>query len=161
HLGKSSLAARVANRMTHHRTVVIFSDYSARAIFDAVAEALPINDRLTFVNTWRPEIVRDERILYDAMRAMLEGPFAREVTQPRPWPILLIVDDFEQVLEAPKRGEVKEAVKPAYVPAIQATLSAFHDSLGASESQLLITSRYRFALNDSSGKDLAGTLFEV
>jgi hypothetical protein len=161
HLGKSSLAARVANRMTHHRTVVIYSDYSALTIFDTVANALPINERLSLVNTWRPQVAGDVKALYDAMRAMLEGPFAREIAQPRSTPILLIIDDFEQVLEDPRPGENRVRVKVEYIPTIQAVLSAFRDSGALTESQFLVTSRYTFAVNDRNGKDLTSGLLDV
>ena len=46
--GKSSLAARIANRMPRHETVVIFGRYDTLAVFDALKEALPPKLRADF-----------------------------------------------------------------------------------------------------------------
>jgi tetratricopeptide (TPR) repeat protein len=167
-LGKSSLAARVANRLGHHRTVVVFDDYRAIAIFDAVAKALPGDVRPSLADLWRPQIAGNESRLYDALRAMLEGPLATEVpadpanpAKPSQRPVLLIIDDFEQVLEAPRPGEDDAVMKADHVKAIAATIAAFRDSVGATESRLLVTSRYRFALTDPHGNDLAAALHDI
>jgi hypothetical protein len=40
-LGKSSLAARIANRLATHQTVVVYERYDALAIFDQLIAALP------------------------------------------------------------------------------------------------------------------------
>ncbi len=157
-LGKSSLAARVANRLGHHRTVVVFEDYRAIAIFDAVAKALPSEVRPSLTDIWRPQIANNETRLYDALRALLEGPFANERTA---LPILLIIDDFEQVLEPPNPGEDYAGMKAHHVPAITATIGAFRDSIGQTDSRLLVTSRYRFALADQRGNDLAAALHDT
>jgi CHAT domain/AAA ATPase domain len=167
-LGKSSLAARVANRLGHHRTVVVFDDYRAIAIFDAVAKALPSEVRPSLTDIWRPQIAGNESRLYDALRAMLEGPLASEVkadpahpAKPSWRPVLLIIDDFEQVLEKPQPGEDDAVMKAEHVKAVAATIAAFRDSIGATESRLLVTSRYRFALTDPHGNDLAAALHDI
>ncbi len=157
-LGKSSLAARVANRLGHHRTVVIFEDYRAVAIFDAVAKALPGDLRPVLTDIWRPQIIDNESRLYDGLRALLEGPLADERTA---LPVLLVIDDFEQVLETPQPGEDDAAMKADHVPAMAATIAAFRDSMGWTDSRLLLTSRYRFVLVDPDGNDLAAALHDI
>jgi tetratricopeptide (TPR) repeat protein len=137
---------------------VVFEDYRAIAIFDAVAKALPSEIRPNLTDVWRPQIANNESRLYDALRALLEGPFANERTA---LPILLIIDDFEQVLEAPKPGEDDAAMKALHVPAIAATIGAFRDSIGQTDSRLLVTSRYRFALADHHGNDLTAALHDI
>ena len=88
----------------------------------------------------------DATRLYDALQAMLEGPLARAGATPTSQPVLLVIDDFEQVLEDLAPGEDYSRVKVAHVPAIAATLAAFRDSKDATQSKLLLTSRYTFAL---------------
>jgi len=53
HQGKSSLAARIANRMPSHHTVVVFERYDALAVFEALLSALPPRLRSDFDRTWR------------------------------------------------------------------------------------------------------------
>ena len=159
--GKSSLAARIANRMMQHRTVVIFKDYGALTIFDALTRALPAADRPSFEETWRRRVDGDATRLYDALQAMLEGPLARAGATPTSQPVLLVIDDFEQVLEDLAPGEDYSRVKVAHVPAIAATLAAFRDSKDATQSKLLLTSRYTFALNDRQGRDLTARLCQI
>jgi tetratricopeptide (TPR) repeat protein len=72
---------------------------------------------------------------------------------------LLIIDDLEQILETPKPGEANTPVKIAYSVALASVIAAFRDA--DTESRLLLTSRYTFALTDSRGDDLAARLAPV
>jgi hypothetical protein len=73
-LGKSSLAARIADRCPDRAVAVVFGDYGALAILDAVAEAVRANQaarqlierRLPEVRQ-RPEVI--EAVLPEADRS--------------------------------------------------------------------------------------------
>ncbi|HEY1301087.1 MAG TPA: hypothetical protein VGF07_11365, partial [Stellaceae bacterium] len=88
-----------------------------------------------------------------------EGPFRAADPATRCKPVLLIVDDLEQILETPRPGETATPVKTAYAPALTAIIAAFRDA--DTESRLLLTSRYTFALTDARGDDLAARLVAV
>ncbi len=149
-LGKSSLAARVETRMPH-RTLVLFERYDTLTVFDTLVEALPPQERGEARKTWRARVEADESCLVDALEEWLTGPFSAA-------PILLIVDDLEQVLETPQPGEIKTRVGERHRQAIAAILRAFEKA--ASNSHLLITSRYDFQLADGMG-DCAQSLTRV
>ncbi len=65
-LGKSSLAARIANRMPRHETVVLYERYHALAVFEALLRALPPRLKPEVEGAWREAIARDERALQGA-----------------------------------------------------------------------------------------------
>jgi hypothetical protein len=65
------------------------------------------------------------------------------------------------VLEEPRPGEDYAVMKADHVKAIAATIAAFRDSIGGTDSRLLVTSRYRFALADPHGNDLAAALHDI
>lgn len=158
-LGKSSLAARIANRMPRHDTVVLYERYHALAVFEALLRALPPRLKPEVEGAWREAIARDERALQGALQELLEGPFRCEDAQTRSRPILLIVDDLEQILEQPRPGQAATPVKADYSRVLAAIIGAFRDA-EASNSRLLLTSRYTFALTDG-GDDLARCLVDV
>ncbi len=154
--GKSSLAARIANRMPGHDTVVVFGRYDALAVFEALRGALPPRLQGDFDRNWRQQVTNDASALQTALLDMLEGPFRAADPATRAKPILLIVDDLEQILETPKPGETATPVKTAYSVALASIIAAFRDA--DTESRLLVTSRYTFALTDAQGDDLAARL---
>ena len=157
-IGKSSLAARVANRMPTHKTVVVFREYDAPAIFEQLLVALPPGEREPIRNTWGPAIRNNHGLLADALEELLEGPFEEK-------PILLVIDDLEQILEKPQPGQDITPVADAsgmpdtWRVALGAVLRAFKAS--DTESRLLITSRFDFALPDDRGRNLAEELVRV
>ena len=159
-LGKSSLAARIANRMPKHRTVVVFERYDALAVFDQLLRALPGSERDRWELEWRERIGARSAALADALEEMLNGPFDTE-------PVLLVIDDLEQVLEKPHPGQTATPVRDApgspdaWRDALSAVLRAFHAA--GTESRLLLTSRYVFTLPDGRGRgrDLADLLEPV
>jgi hypothetical protein len=55
-LGKSSLAARIANRMPKHETVVVWERYDALAIFERLVTALPGSERAEWERNWLQQI---------------------------------------------------------------------------------------------------------
>ena len=151
-LGKSSLAARIASRLTSHRTVVIFRRYDALTIFDRVLEAIPAAERRAHKDSWRDTLLADPETLADALEALLEGPLDTA-------PILLIVDDLESILEPPAPSQTRTPVQAAYRVPLAAILRAFTRAQTA--SRLLLTSRYLFTLPDAAGQDLAEALVPV
>ncbi|MFW6133757.1 MAG: CHAT domain-containing protein, partial [Planctomycetota bacterium] len=157
-LGKSSLAARIANRMPGHKTVLIYEDYDAPAVFERLLAAVPPAKRETWERTWRESIRNNGAKLADALEAMLEGP-------PGETPMLLIVDDLEQILEKPGPDHTITPVADAAgsADAWRISLSAILRAFGAAEtdSRLLLTSRYDFTCPDGKGADLSATLKRV
>ncbi len=157
-LGKSSLAARVANRLPGHKTVVVFERYDAAAIFAQLVAALPPRERSAWQDAWADAILRDGDQLAPALEEMLEGPLDEQ-------PILLIIDDLEQILAQPAPDQQLTPVKEgAGAPAVWrqslgAILRAF--AVARTDSHLLLTSRYDFTLPDAGGRDLAGPLARV
>ena len=145
-LGKSSLAARVAQRLTHLHTIVLHERYAALDVLTEVLKAVPPQQRQGMRDIWAPQVLASDAALGLALEDMLKGVL-------REHPILLIADDLEQqVLEAPVAG--KPAVEPRsdeFRAVLAAILTAFRASPG--RSRLLMTSRYSFRVPDD-GRDL-------
>jgi tetratricopeptide (TPR) repeat protein len=141
-LGKSSLAARIADRFQDRAVAVVFKDYSALAILDAVAEAVRANQPARELIERRRSEVRDlpeaiEAVLID----LLTGPLAQSGEGQRP--LLLIIDDLEQILVDDPTGPHR--VRPDQAAVLAAVLRAFH--LAETDSRLLLTSRFTFRLD--------------
>ncbi|MDH3662463.1 MAG: CHAT domain-containing protein [Alphaproteobacteria bacterium] len=147
-LGKSSLAARIANRMPEHKPVVIFKNYHADQLWDRVLAALPPRTGQELRRTWDAASIAEtfELALKDALESRGGAP------------LLLIIDDLEQILEDPEPGR-DVLVQPAHRAMLGAVLRAFGDT--DNESRLLLTSRYRFILKDDAGDDLAAGLHDL
>lgn len=151
-LGKSSLGARIASRMTGHKTVVVFRKYDALTVLDRVVDALPAKERAAVRETWRDAVRSDAAALREALEALLEAPLDAQ-------PILLIIDDLEQILAAPTPSDKRTPVQTRYCAMLVAILSAF--AKAQTDSRLLLTSRYLFSLPDGRGGDLADGLARV
>jgi len=157
--GKSSLAARVAQRMEPtHDTVVLFGLYDAPAVLAAFRDRVGTPDVAGIVSRHLEHVEREPANLLPALTELLEGPCRQVRTDPNApsRPVLLVIDDFEQALEA-QEGE-QHSLKRQFVDSIRAVLLAF--SAAATESRLLITSRFRFTL-PHQGIDLAERLLDV
>ncbi|BBK40815.1 hypothetical protein STVA_08350 [Allostella vacuolata] len=149
-LGKSSLAARVASRF-RNETVVVFDRYDAPAVLAALVAALPPLERKATEDAWREMVEADHGRLADALESLLEGPFDAA-------PILLIVDDLEQILEPPTPAAAATGVQGRFRPTLAAILAGF--ARARTRSRLLLTSRYDFRLADGR-RDLAADLVRV
>ena len=157
-LGKSSVAARLSQRLQRHQTVVIFKRYDPLTVFDQVVVALPAELRDSFEAQWRGKVFQHGHVLATAMEKLLSLLLMHKAA-----PLLLIVDDLERLLETPQPGD--EAGVPVKAGdgrvALQAILTAFDRMAGRTASRLLLTSRYRFTLPDDRGNDLAERLIAV
>ena len=141
-LGKSSLAARIADRHPNRAVAVVFGDYSPAAILDAVAEATVANpDARALVEQGQAEVRRQPERLKSVLVDLLAGPCAQEEGARKP--LLLIIDDLEQILCADPDGPHR--LDPQHAPVLAQVLSAFDPAF--TDSRLLVTSRYTFTLD--------------
>ena len=148
--GKSSLAARVAHRMEPtHDTVVLFGRYDAPAILAAFRDRVGTPEVAEIVSRHIEHVEKDPASLLPALTELLEGPCRQKPAHP----VLLVIDDFEQALEP---GQ--PSLRSQYVDSIRSVLLAF--SAAATESRLLLTSRFRFTL-PHQGTDLAERLLDL
>ncbi|MFS8065559.1 MAG: CHAT domain-containing protein [Byssovorax sp.] len=123
--GKSSLAARLLDRMPSHRQRFVWVgaiDEIAflRVVSDGCPEAIEILNRTLSLKA--------------RIRQILEGPLAQE-------PALFIFDDFEHNLD---RMSVAAGLKPAALDVIASLLAAIRES--ASDCRVIVTCRYAFPL---------------
>jgi hypothetical protein len=115
-LGKSSAAARVANRAQPLRPGVVFQRYDALSIFDRIAEAMPVQQRVPWETAWREQVTVNEARLAEALEDGLSNAFFET-------PILLIIDDLERILEPPSPDR-SILVSPTYRAALGAVSGA-------------------------------------
>src|SRR5215471_18060498 len=144
-LGKSSLAARIANRRRDLRLAVVFEHYGALDVLAALTEALKgspkARDALEkATNEVRQQPDRLEAVLTDLLR----GPCGQMEADGSP--VLLVIDDLERILEADPKGG-RHRVKPAHAPVLGAVLRAFDAAMNAGVNRLVITSRFPFVLD--------------
>ncbi|MBF0151025.1 MAG: CHAT domain-containing protein [Magnetococcales bacterium] len=157
-LGKSSLAARVSQRMRGYITVVIFKDYDRQAIFQAIQEKLPPAHGIRVKQHWEKQVSEGDENLYFALKSILEKECAIADSSREMHPLLLVIDDLERILEnhdSPEGFRVKESARGA----LSAVLRAFIDT-NATESRLLFTSRHPFGLKDK-GRNLTQGMVNV
>ncbi|MEJ2117972.1 MAG: CHAT domain-containing protein, partial [Alphaproteobacteria bacterium] len=163
--GKSSLAARVADRLTHHKPALVFEFYDAQAVFDQALQAVIGDEAVVLRKRWQPLIAENASNLKDALVDILNGPCAAYELDAQArvarQPMLLIIDDLERILEKPGADDAAVAVNAAHRPVLTAVLEAFTATSGATESRLLLTSRYDFALKNAMDADLAARLARV
>lgn len=128
-VGKSSLAARLVDRLSSHSRRFFWV-----GAVDEIAFLRVVNDRcpeaIEILNRRLPLKVR--------IRQVLEGPLAHE-------PALFIFDDFEHNLD---RVSVSAGLKPAALDVIGALLEAIRES--ASDCRVIVSCRYGFPLLGSA-----------
>jgi tetratricopeptide (TPR) repeat protein len=144
-LGKSSLAARIANRRRDLRLAVVFEQYGALDVLAALAEALRLNRPAHDAVTKGMDIVRGSPDRLEAVLTdLLSGPCGQ--TGADGTPVLLVIDDLERILDEDPNGG-RHRVNPAEAPVLSAVLRAFDAAVNAGNSRLVITSRFAFALD--------------
>jgi tetratricopeptide (TPR) repeat protein len=127
-LGKSSLAARLCDRLPHHERWVWVGRLDETALRQTVYEAL--QDCSEFV-----EINRRGLALPAWLKALVETVLERR-------PVLFVFDDFEHNLRAGEQGG--EWAAPEARRCLHALLEALHRA--GSPSRVIVTSRYAFPL---------------
>ena len=168
-LGKSSLAARIAGRLTDHRTVAVVSpkpetgerDANGSVIFAKLAEAikalaapLPYNDAKIMreeIATMQADLDADDTRFEDILGTLLAGPFKQN-------PVFLVLDDFENSLQTPTSEDPIPTPKKHLAGDLAAVFRAF--AKPGVTSRLMVTSRYDFTLPDAQGKDLTAPYLE-
>jgi len=161
--GKSSLAARVAHRLPQLQTVVVFQEYDEDAILAAILEYASTPEVRDLISQYRRQSKGRHAGFMEFLCELLEGPFyerqERTPNRAARRPILLIIDDFERVLEDPPPGsKEKPRVKSKVQNAISAVIRAFDRA--ETDSRLLITSRTTFSLPHNE-RDLADRLLPI
>ncbi|MCL6588903.1 MAG: CHAT domain-containing protein [Firmicutes bacterium] len=161
HLGKSSLAARVANRLHTHQLVLIYGKKGDERMYTAYHALNEFKSIADFAATKKiddllREIAANENYFAAALKELLEGPFSGK--DPAHPPVLVIIDDLEKVLAPPQSATLYQVQRP-YQEALKGIISAFHSA--QTKSRLLITSRYDFELFDDGGRDIAGMLRKI
>ncbi|NJL03243.1 MAG: tetratricopeptide repeat protein, partial [Spirulinaceae cyanobacterium SM2_1_0] len=129
-LGKSSVAARLCDRATKFQRVIYFGYLDEAALVRGLATSLEILDKRP---EWREWLQDPEQELRFRLRRLLRE--LREAGEP---PLLWVLDDFEQNLDAATgqlRGET---------PAVLAALIWALQQVGGKD-RLLITCRYDIA----------------
>ncbi len=152
-IGKSSLASRVKSR-TSRRSVVIVDKYDALAIFDKVLKTLPLRQQRAERKAWRDLVQESPVNLTEA----LEGWLSEALNEK---PILLIIDNLENILETPRPDHSRTTVPilPEYRLMLEAVLKAFGEA--QTTSRLLLTSRYDIHLIDDNTRDLTADLVRL
>jgi hypothetical protein len=158
-LGKSSLAARIVNRLRDQRSVAVLHgrfgialllERLTRALEDQPAAAQLLAQQSAAVQQALPA---GDAAALPALRQLLlnllGGPCQQRTHADRP--LLLVLDDFEQLLvdgAAPRRVDAEHA------GLVRLLLELFDPNRG--DSRLLITSRYPFTLSSSPASSAAG-----
>jgi len=146
--GKSSLAARVVDRMPSHELALVFEHYDALTVFDQLDTSVRDRQAATqWRDAWRSKVGENGRLLEDALRELLEGACRGGIDYR---PVLLVIDDLERILVEMPGGIHR--VDEQHVEVIEAVVAAFDKA--QTESVLLITSRFRFSLTDVHGTQL-------
>lgn len=146
-LGKSSLAARIADRYRGHAIAVVFDDYTAQGILDAISHAVRANGPAReLIARRRPEIRDRAEAIETVLIDLLGGPCAQGGDGQKP--LLLIIDDVERILLAHRGGPHR--VAPAHAAVLAAVIRAFDPD--QTDSRLVVTSRYTFTLDGAQAR---------
>jgi hypothetical protein len=166
--GKSSLAARIASRFPSHDLVVVFGDYTPRAVLRAIDSVLADEGHAGAVEARKIIAAQIAQVndspgeFRQALGQLLKGPLSELRTdrgadrgKATHRPILLVVDDFEQALLDLEAGG-PHRVRPELAPGLAVLFRAFDRP--EHQSRLLITSRFRFSCADGDGREATGRL---
>jgi hypothetical protein len=123
-LGKTSLAARLCDRMPDHRRVVCFGRLDEIQLLRAVNARYPA----------AIELMNSDLPLKARLQRALEGPLEHA-------PALFVFDEFEHNLD---RANVSAGLCPKALDVLKALVEAIRDA--GSDSRVIVTSRLAFAL---------------
>ncbi|MEZ6055299.1 MAG: CHAT domain-containing protein [Planctomycetaceae bacterium] len=151
--GKSSLALRVSQRLPNHTLVFRFGQFTPVELLAALRSSTGNAVSASQWDAWANEVQQTPTNLETILKGLLEQQFSGTVSDKR---ILLVLDDFEQMLKAPiQAGRDYTLIESARV-VVPAILRAFRDS--KTESRLLITCRCGFHYPDHDGENVAASL---
>ncbi|GAA3848820.1 hypothetical protein GCM10022243_13560 [Saccharothrix violaceirubra] len=142
-LGKSSLAARIVDRTAgDYAVAVVFGDYGASAILNAIRDAVRTDQKARELIDAGIARVRDRpEAIGEVLIDLLSGPCAQAGDGHKP--LLLVIDDLEQILASNAAGPHR--VVPEHALVLAAVLRAFEPA--ETDSRLLLTSRFVFTLD--------------
>ncbi|MGI5241564.1 hypothetical protein [Dactylosporangium sp. CA-139066] len=121
----------------------MFGDYTALAFLDAIETALRPNPAArAVIERGRDEVRRRPESIETVLSDLLTGPCA-QLAGPQERPLLLIIDDLEQILAADPDGPHR--VAPEHAPVLAAVLRAFHPA--ETDSRVVLTTRFTFRLD--------------
>ncbi|WP_414581184.1 tetratricopeptide repeat protein [Scytonema sp. PCC 10023] len=126
-LGKSSLAARLCDRLAHFQRVVIVGRIDEPTLVSRLAEKLDSKELREALQRDDEELKFRLRRVFDALTAQGANPF------------LLVLDDFEVNLEPRNGGYV---LQPEAATVLQALVWAIRDI--SAPDRLILTCRYDF-----------------
>ncbi|MCP4214670.1 MAG: tetratricopeptide repeat protein, partial [bacterium] len=144
-LGKSCLAGKVCERFAGHRLVVVHGPLNDISLQKALEQAFTIAQ-----DKKGKEILGEKKEMSEKLKDLCAVSFAENN-------YFIILDDFEQNLEVPEKGQAHRLTVSA--SQLLAVLLVY-GSLAGKETQVLITSRYGFGLHHE-GEDLVGRHLEL
>jgi tetratricopeptide (TPR) repeat protein len=147
-LGKSSLAARIADRHPEYAVAVVYGDYGAMGVLDAISRAVQDNPVARELIASRLAGVRDRPESLEGLLAEVVGDACGQVGDGGRRPLLLIIDDLEQVLVADPAGPHR--VETACARVLAGVLRAFDPT--RTDSRLVVTSRFTFTVGGPEGR---------
>ena len=113
--GKSSLAARIANRLANYHTVLIYGKKGNERQYGRIyvlntLKTVPGIARQTdsMIDKLIQEINQGQCSLKAALKELLEGPFSGK--DKKHVPILMVVDDLEKLLNPPQQEQASYSV---------------------------------------------------
>jgi tetratricopeptide (TPR) repeat protein len=141
--GKSSLVARLDQRLHDHKVVVLHGVYTPQTVWERLDEADGLRGQApTTVDAAQLEVRLRTRLL------------SREGA-----PLLIVFDDFEQVLER-QPGALHRIKDPEALSCLRALVRSFA-AQPRTDSALIVTSRFPFALPDTDGIPLEARLLDL
>jgi tetratricopeptide (TPR) repeat protein/CHAT domain-containing protein len=126
-LGKSSLAARLCERMLGYDRIVFVGALDELGFIGKISSRLNDPEAIALFN--QPGLNLTQRL-----RNLLAGPLSVR-------PVLFVLDDFEQNLEASGGGYIARSVP---LEIMKSLLTAIRET--SSESRVIVTTRYKFPL---------------
>ena len=138
HLGKSSLAGRLTRRFADHHHVVAYGRVTSAQVLRAIDNAYQTQEITEAVAQAANSTATGMARMRDGLRRILSVA-EDDVGKP----MLLVLDDFEQLLDDPTDAEQLHRIKGALADMVAGILAAFAAHGG--DSRLVITSRYDFA----------------
>ncbi|MEZ6053956.1 MAG: CHAT domain-containing protein, partial [Planctomycetaceae bacterium] len=164
--GKSSTAYRVMQRLVEHRPVVLYGTFDALYVLRQFEQRIGGQAVQTIVDKYKPLVADNPAQLKNALQELLSGPCVQYVRQandhPAQHPVLLVLDDFEQMLHFPQGTGAAPHLDPQFPKrraAVIAILRAFQ-AVPETKSCLMITCRSNFELQDEGDNLMDGLLLE-